>query len=87
MTDADERKAGILAAIRLYASAAVAGDGMVSERAVRDMRAGLTSIGDDAMIRFLVGVVKVTLSSIEGETGADELMAGILDKFRLGNVA
>ena len=86
MTPQDERKAGILTAVRLYAAAATAGDGMVSEETIRDLRAGLTTIGDDAMIRFLVGVVKVTLASIEGESGADELMASVLDRFDLGAV-
>ena len=75
----DERAKGIHAAIRLYATAAMAHDGMVSTEIIRDAREGLTSIGEDAMIRFLIGVIHVTLPAIEGPAGADEVMAGILD--------
>ena len=84
MNDHDELAAGILAGIRLYATASMASDGMAPTLAIRDMRAGLTSTGEDAMIRFLVGVVQVTLSAIEGPTGADRVMAGVLDSFSDG---
>ena len=79
MSKPDERARGILAAISLYAAAAMSEDGMVSTTVIRDTRDRLTSIGEDAMIRFLVGVVQVTLPAIEGPAGADEVMAGILD--------
>ena len=85
MSELDERATGILAAIRLYATASMADDGMVNTSAIRDAREGLTTIGEDAMIRFLIGVVRVTLPVIEGPSGADEVMAGIIDNLTAAN--